>query len=145
MVLDSPDTVVQRPYFFDHGIRFECRRCGDCCVGEPGTIFVAPFEMERLAAHLEMSATQIVDTYLYPYKTGYSIKEDDDGRCLFFDDGCTIYTVRPNQCRTFPFWFSNIRSERRWRRIARHCPGVGQGRLYTRREILSIARSTMMI
>ena len=139
------DAMEQRPYFFDRGLRFECQRCGACCVGEPGTIFVSPFESEVIAAHLEMTPAAFTDTYLYPYKTGYSIKEDAVGRCRFFADGCSIYPVRPHQCRTFPFWFSNLRSERRWRRIGRQCPGIGQGRRFTRGQILSIARSTMMI
>jgi Fe-S-cluster containining protein len=135
----------RRPYFFDAGIRFACRRCGSCCVGAPGTVFVSHEESRVIAAHLEMDAAQFVADYLYPYKSGYSITEHDDGRCRFFDGGCTIYAVRPNQCRTWPFWFSNMRSERRWRCIVRQCPGIGKGRLFSRAEILAMVRSTMMI
>lgn len=30
----------QRSNFFDAGIRFECRRCGACCTGDPGIVRV---------------------------------------------------------------------------------------------------------
>ena len=26
-----------------------------------------------------------------------------DGKCPFFDNGCTIYDIRPNDCRLFPY------------------------------------------
>ncbi len=139
------DPLEQRSYFFDAGIRFQCLRCGACCTGEPGTIYVAQDEIVPLAAHLRLSVDDFIQQYLYPFKDSYSIGEHADGRCLFFDNGCTIYPLRPHQCRTFPFWFSNLRSEDRWRRIQDKCPGIGRGRLYRRDEILSLARTTLRL
>ena len=133
----------QRSYFFDQGIRFTCKQCGACCVGEPGTIYVSASEIIAVTRHLDTTKEDFINHYCYQFKDGYSIREDARGRCLFFDDGCTIYPVRPLQCRTFPFWFSNMRSEQRWSRVKRHCPGIGSGRLYSRDEILSISQSTM--
>jgi len=134
-----------RPYFFDAGICFECRQCGQCCVGEPGTIYVTKDEIASLAAHFQMSRAEFTERYLYPFKDSFSICEDPQGRCLFFDNGCTIYPLRPSQCRTFPFWFSNLRSESKWRRIEAACPGIGHGRRYSRDEILAIVRTTLRI
>ena len=145
MPSDPFDAMQQRSYFFDEGLRFECQQCGACCVGDPGTIFVSRAEAETIAAHLQMPAAAFTHTCLYPYKSAYSIKEDDTGRCLFFDGGCTIYAVRPGQCRTFPFWFSNLRSQSRWRWISRQCPGIGRGPLFSREQILSIVQSAMML
>ena len=128
----------QRSYFFDEGIRFECRRCGACCTGCPGVVRVNEKEIAGIAAHLDISGSEVVDAVVYRWQNGYSIKEASDGRCLFFEDGCRIYPVRPIQCRTFPFWFSNLRSEIRWNKIRNQCPGIGSGRLYTKAEILDI-------
>jgi Fe-S-cluster containining protein len=137
-----PNPQAVRPYFFDAGIRFECRQCHQCCVGDHGTIYVTADEIASLAGHLHLSIAAFTERFLYPYKDSYSIGEHPDGRCLFFDNGCTVYPLRPNQCRTFPFWFSNIRSEERWHAIAKACPGIGRGRLYLRDEILAIVKTT---
>lgn len=134
-----------RAYFFDAGIRFECQQCHQCCVGAHGTIYVTADEIVSLSGHLHLSTTEFSEHFLYPYKDSYSIGEHPDGRCLFFDNGCTVYPLRPNQCRTFPFWFSNIRSEERWRATAKACPGIGRGRLYLRDEILAIVQTTFCL
>lgn len=145
MKSDLPEPYTGGAYFFDDGLYFKCIQCGDCCTGEPGTIYVSAAEIESIAAHLQLAVDEFRAVYLYPYKDSYSIKEDHRGHCLFYQEGCTIYPLRPLQCRTFPFWFSNVRSESRWRRIADQCPGIGHGKRYSREEIIKIARSTMQI
>jgi uncharacterized protein len=139
------DILDRRSYFFDAGIRFQCQQCGSCCTGEPGTIYVTPDEIKALAAHLRLDVEAFTRRYLYPFQDSFSIGEHADGRCLFYDDGCTIYPLRPHQCRTYPFWFSNLRSEERWRAIRKACPGIGLGRLRRRDEILAIVRTTLRL
>lgn len=112
-------------------------------MGEPGTIYVSRTEIKTIAASLHQTEAEFTAKYLYPFKDSYSIKEDRQGRCLFFDNGCTIYPIRPLQCRTYPFWFSNLRSESRWKRVQQQCPGIGRGRRYTRSEILDMIVQSM--
>ncbi|WP_054033700.1 YkgJ family cysteine cluster protein [Desulfatitalea tepidiphila] len=131
--------------FFETGLSFECKRCGKCCTGAPGTIYAASGEIGPIAGYLGLSVSDLIQGYLYPYKNSFSIKEDDHGNCLFYREGCTIYSVRPHQCRTFPFWFRNVRSESRWREAARQCPGIGHGKRYSKAQIMEIALSTMEI
>ena len=133
----------QRSYFFDAGIRFECRRCGACCTGDPGVVRVNEREIADIAAYLGISVSAVVETFLYPWESRHSIIEDGSGRCLFFEDGCRIYPVRPTQCRIFPFWFANLRAEARWNKIRSQCPGIGSGRLYTKTDILQILKNSM--
>lgn len=52
---------------------------------------------------------------------------------------CTIYEVRPLQCRTYPFWHQNLINQKIWDKEKDHCPGIGKGRRYTKEEIESIA------
>ena len=54
------------------------------------------------------------------------------GDCIFWDDakGCTVYSARPTQCRTFPFWRENLTSPKTWDEAAQLSPGVNHGRLY---------------
>jgi Fe-S-cluster containining protein len=132
-----------RSYFFDQGICFECRQCGACCTGDPGTIYVHSDEIVRIAEYLSLRVSTFIDGYLYPIKEGHSIKEHSDGRCLFYDNGCAIYSVRPEQCRTFPFWFENLRSLKKWKRTSDQCPGIGCGPRYSKVQILDIVQSNM--
>ncbi len=111
-----------------------------CCTGEPGTVYVSREEIERLSAFLKVEINEFIQRYLYPFRDSYSLKEMQDGRCIFFDPhkGCLVHEVKPAQCRTYPFWFKNLRSEKRWKETSAQCPGIGKGRLYTEEEILEI-------
>ena len=51
------------------------------------------------------------------------------------DDRCTIYAVRPRQCRTWPFWASNVASPAAWERTKTECPGSREGELISAEEI----------
>ena len=135
--------LSNRPYFFDRGIQFECRQCGGCCTGDPGIVYADKNEAARMAEYLGITFSAFVDTYLYPMRAGYGVKEHSDGRCFFYDGGCIIYPVRPHQCRTYPFWFENLRSVKRWKRVSEACPGIGCGALYSKEKILKIIHSTM--
>ena len=135
--------LYNRSYFFDQGIRFECQQCGACCTGDPGIVYIDTDEVKRIAEYLRDGIPSFVDKYLFPLRAGYSIKEHSDGRCFFYNNGCTIYPVRPHQCKTYPFWFENLRSDKKWKRVTRECLGIGCGPLYPKEEILEIVQSTM--
>lgn len=137
------DYTWNQSYFFDQGLRFECQRCGSCCTGEPGFIFVEHSEIIQIASYISRDLSCFIDEFLYPFRTGYSIKEHADGRCLFYQGGCKVYPVRPKQCRTFPFWFENLRSRKKWRRVTRECPGIDKGSIYSKEQILEFIHASM--
>jgi Fe-S-cluster containining protein len=95
--------------------------------------------MKRIAASLELS--------LHAFRSRYMVKDLDgapslrirrSGDCIFWDQGCTIYPVRPRQCRTFPFWPENLESPQAWEEVRRTCHGAGKGRLYRLEDIRSV-------
>ena len=135
---NPPLAWAPQRYFFDVGLRFACTQCGQCCTGAPGIVYVAPNQLQPLAAHLGLSVPDTRQRFLAPWRDGHTIREKPDGRCAFYEDGCTIYPVRPTQCRTWPFWLNNLRSQTRWDQVAGQCPGIGCGRHYTREEILTL-------
>ncbi len=141
--------AAQRPedraYFFDRGLRFGCTQCGGCCTGATGTVFMNAHESGRIARHLGLEPADFLERYAYPVKGGHSLREvGENFACIFFrNERCTIYDVRPTQCRTYPFWAENVRSEAAWKKTCRDCPGIGQGRLYLRDEILAIAADSL--
>ena len=97
------------PFKFDDA---KCATCeGNCCIGESGYIWITIEEIEKLALYLNISVEKVFKDYLVKYGYRFSIKEkklsENNYACIFFDTNikkCTIYDVRPTQCRTFPFW-----------------------------------------
>lgn len=106
-----------------------CDSCGgNCCIGESGYIWINPSEMEALALHLKISVDDLKNKYLNKISYKYSIKEiqlqKDNYACCFFDldkRQCSIYNVRPNQCRTFPFWEYFKENEEE---VFKECPAI---------------------
>lgn len=143
MAMTESVSIEQRPCFFDGGLDFACRQCGTCCTGEPGTVYVTADEIQAIAAFVGIPAEAFTRQWLFPFKDSYSIREEPNGNCPFYKDRCTIYPVRPLQCRTFPFWFANLRSEQCWAQTVARCPGIGSGRHYSRDEILSSIHATV--
>jgi uncharacterized protein len=142
---DQLKVLHNRPYFFDGGLKFTCRQCGACCNGAPGVIYVSADEIGPIADFAEIPKETFISRCLYPFQDSYSIREDESGRCIFYEQGCAIYPVRPIQCRTFPFWVQNLRSIKDWRKVAASCPGIDQGHLYTKSEIFTILESSYRI
>ena len=50
------------------------------------------------------------------------------------------YPVRPLQCRTWPFWDTNLASQSAWDRAARRCHGMNHGRRTFSREEMEALR-----
>lgn len=130
------EEMASRSYFFDKGIRFECLKCGGCCNGEPGVIYVSDAEITAIAEYTTIERDTFVERCLYLMEKSYSIRETNDGRCIFYENGCSIYPVRPLQCSTFPFWFQNMRSNEAWESALLRCPGIGKGPLFSKEAIL---------
>lgn len=128
---------IQRRYFFSDGLRFECIRCGACCTGEPGIVRVSEAEILCIADWLKRSVDEFFQESIERIAQGYGIRERKDGACMFWrDTGCSIYPVRPQQCRLYPFWFKLLRNRAAWEAEKKRCPGIGKGRCYAEAEII---------
>jgi Fe-S-cluster containining protein len=128
---------MSEPWYQD-GLNFRCTRCGHCCTGEPGYVWVNDEEIEAIAAHRGETLAEVHTLYTRPaLRERRSLREKANGDCVFYDrtEGCTIYPVRPRQCRTWPFWESNVATPEAWERTCRVCPGSGQGDLISVEEI----------
>lgn len=129
--------MPKKPWYRD-GLRFECTRCGHCCGGAPGHVWVDDAEIAGLAERLELSEEEFRRRYTLKVPGyGISLTETDDFDCIFYDrsKGCTVYEDRPRQCRTWPFWGKILTSPRTWEIEARDCPGMNQGRRWSAEEI----------
>ena len=95
-------------------------------------------EIEEIAEYLGKSSSQVRSDHVRPVGKGLSLTEHEDGDCTFLDGKtrrCLIYPVRPRQCRSWPFWKSNLKSPAAWRETERVCPGAGIGELANLEEI----------
>lgn len=114
--------------WYGDGLRFECTRCGACCAGEPGYVWVTRADIEVIAASLGISVSAFMDRYTRVVEGRRSLRERANGDCILLRSGkCAAYHVRPHQCRTWPFWRENLTSAARWRSLAEGCPGIGRG------------------
>lgn len=134
-----------RPWYHA-GLQFTCTQCGDCCSGAPGYVWVTDQEIAEMAQAMSMEDDAFRDKFVRRVGDRLSLIEYSDGDCIFLDPqtrGCMVYTARPVQCRTWPFWDSNIRSKSSWQATCEICPGAGQGKLYSLTQI-DLARKRAM-
>ncbi|MBW2038908.1 MAG: YkgJ family cysteine cluster protein [Deltaproteobacteria bacterium] len=120
--------------WYKNGLHFECMRCGNCCSGFSGTVRVTDEEIAALSQRLGFPEAEFRKQYTRPLRGGdISLIEKPNRDCIFFDNihGCTVYTDRPRQCRTWPFWRSVVSSPKRWEKEAENCPGINRGPIYT--------------
>ncbi|MHC4540437.1 MAG: YkgJ family cysteine cluster protein [Planctomycetota bacterium] len=141
--------VKSRAAWYIAGLHFECQGCGGCCSGPgEGYIWVTRTEIEIIADFLKLAVGQLRQKYLRRVGLRTTIIEHPTTRdCIFLNDGsdgnqrgCAIYSVRPNQCRNWPFWPENLANAGAWNRAAQKCPGINRGRLYGFEEIEEIKR-----
>jgi uncharacterized protein len=131
------------PWYAD-GLKFTCTKCGNCCTGPPGYVWVSRQEAIRLAEFLKLGLEEMVNKYCRIVGNRIALLERVNARgehdCIFLreNDGkrlCQIYAVRPLQCRTWPFWTGNLSEKEIWDIAAQRCPGMNKGRRYSAAEI----------
>lgn len=80
----------------------DCTKCANCCrTLKP---ILTDEDITRIAGHLRMAQDEFIAAYLErdEVEARYRIKTTP---CLFLgaDSKCTIYDVRPEKCRGYPF------------------------------------------
>jgi len=142
------------------GLHFECMQCGRCCAGPAaGYIWVSRGEIKLIADFLKMTTAELRRKFLRRVGLRSSIIENCVTRdCIFLNHGfgfpqsgdprglrgeqkrCTIYPVRPQQCRDWPFWSENLKTPDTWNQTAQKCPGINRGKFYSHEEIQKIGK-----
>lgn len=103
---------------------FSCVECGKCCYG-PGNVYLSEHDIRKLGKFLKKDPKEIQTLLGLVPKNGiwiYKVKS----KCVFLTSGnrCSIYAIRPLQCRTYPFWSSHFQSEKEVRELLSSCPGA---------------------
>jgi uncharacterized protein len=121
--------------WYQNGLKFECTKCGHCCTGGPGYVWIKVEDMHRIAEFLGIRVREFTNKYVRKIGERYSLIEARNEDCIFYESGCKIYPVRPTQCRTFPFWKENLEKPGNWQQSAKNCEGMNQGKFYSEEEI----------
>ena len=149
------DVLPEKDPWYADGLTFTCTQCGNCCTGGPGYVWISDVEIDRLAEHLKLPRADVLATYCRKVGGRVSLKErrTPQGQydCIFLKEQklgggqgrppvvkrfCSIYPVRPLQCRTWPFWDGNLASKENWDHAAKRCHGINRGpREFTREQI----------
>lgn len=129
---DPKNDIDQVPWFGD-GISFSCTQCGNCCTGPSGYVWFDDEEALAMAEFFSIDVHTFLRSYAARAMGRWTLSEVRNGKdydCVFLktaEDGrraCGIYPVRPTQCRTWPFWPSNMKSRGAWEASAQACPGM---------------------
>ena len=88
------------------GIPFECVKCGKCCKWK-GYVFLSDQDVKDLANGLtDGDKNECLDKYTRTLDKGkYLVLKDkpDSRECTFLENNeCSIYEIRPEQCKLFP-------------------------------------------
>lgn len=126
--------------WYADGLRFECTGCGRCCTGGDGYVWVSVEEAQDLAARLELELEEFGRQYLRRFADRYALVNGPGGDCVFLrGKTCGVYEQRPAQCRAFPWWPANLRSDSAWRLAAQTCEGIRDEAPMVPREVIEPA------
>ena len=132
--------IVSKPArsaWYAAGLRFGCQGCGQCCGGAPGYVWVDDEEVAQISRVIGMAPAEFSRIYIRSLWRGKSLREKTNYDCVLLEENgrCAVYDVRPIQCRTWPFWESNLATREAWQDAARRCPGIGKGPVYRIEQI----------
>lgn len=114
--------------WYKEGLRFECTGCGKCCKGRPGYVWLNFEEMASIAEFLKLPFDQFTRKFVRQVNGDFSLIEvGEENACVFLEGNkCSIYEVRPKQCRTFPFWGKHLLAKENWESLKEHCEGIAE-------------------
>ena len=131
--------IIMTKKWYSKGLRFSCVKCGKCCQGFPGYVWLSLEESQNIAQFLGMNVESFFQRFTRLVNGHISLLERPvTYECILLKDNkCQIYPVRPKQCRIFPWWKENLCAKEAWEQSKSYCSGIDKegGRLYSQEEI----------
>ncbi len=124
--------------WYSDGIQFECQGSGQCCVshGEYGFVYVTQKDRRAMAKLRGLPTREFTKQFCVKEEGVFRLIDGADNACVFLKNKrCTVYSARPAQCKTWPFWPETMTPKAWARDVAAFCPGVGKGRIWPQTEI----------
>jgi Fe-S-cluster containining protein len=122
-------------------MRFQCQPgCVRCCE-QKGFVYVTREDIARLAEHLGITRAEFRRLYLCGAAPLLRFRKQRHKACPFLlADGCSVHTVKPLQCSSFPYWPELMADAGERREAASYCPGMNQGPLVNITQAREVAR-----
>lgn len=127
-------------FYHNQPIRFRCTQCSQCCYGGKYAYVKASHqEIENIRSFLKITREDFKTDYLIKLVDhGYGIRMKfsvlaktmgKKGHCILLNEEgkCSVYPVRPTQCRSYPFWPEILISEDKWNDERSRCEGINLG------------------
>jgi Fe-S-cluster containining protein len=113
------------PWYKD-GLPFNCTQCGACCTGSPGYVWISDEEIISMANFLNVTLEVFIKKYTRSIYGKRALLEDKKSYdCIFLKDNtCSLYTHRPTQCKTYPWWPEIVESKESWDEESKRCEGI---------------------
>ena len=128
---------------FNQNIKFKCQGSSNCCIsrGSYGYVYLSSKDVSRFSTYHKITNSEFIKKFC-EYTDGYlHLKEKNlDGKCIFLNKKkCTVYSARPTQCRTWPFWKENLNYKKWNDEITKFCPGIGKGNIVSQKKIIELS------
>jgi len=120
----------RQPLYKRQSLRFQCTQCGACCTGSKDYhVYLDEAQANKIQLFLGIGARWFKYRYLATDENSLVLQSRDDGRCILLGKNgcCRVYSVRPVQCATYPFWPEVIKTSSAWRKEAKRCEGIDCG------------------
>lgn len=99
---DKNRVLKQLPELHSEAVeKIDCLQCANCCK-HYSPRFKTP-DIKRIARHLKLRESEFIDTYLRLDEEGDYVVKSTPCPFLGADNYCSIYAVRPSDCRRFPY------------------------------------------
>jgi Fe-S-cluster containining protein len=120
--MSKMDSVVTEKYTLDTKFTFRCHKgikCFTHCCSNI-EILLTPYDVVRLKKRLGMTSGEFLEKHSYVKTDEKSshphailkMNDDKERRCPFVtDEGCTVYTDRPANCRYYPVGQGTLKKE----------------------------------
>ena len=114
---------------------FDCHRCGNCCRVGHGQVWFEETDLPAMAETFGIKLDAFVNRFVRRVGNRLSLMENPDGSCSLLDGNshCSIYELRPKQCRDFPYWPQLTEDSRALELAAGYCQGIQR---YPSKELL---------
>ena len=117
---------------YSKNIHFKCQGSANCCVsrGSYGFVYLSLIDLKKISKFFKLDKIKFIRKYC-EYTNGFlHLRETKkNGDCIFLKNKrCSIYSARPIQCRTWPFWEENMQAKKWNHSLKNFCPGIGKGK-----------------
>jgi Fe-S-cluster containining protein len=114
-------------------MRFNCQMSGECCKsrGEHGFVALEESDIHRMEIHLGKPREQFAEFRAFDSFRNITqphsrwIIKGTEKQCPFLvDNKCSIHSVKPVQCATWPFWEGELIKNGKFVKELSFCRGI---------------------